>query len=71
MKTFMQSSESERREKMMAAVEDTPCALLVYLDGDLNVKSCAVTGKGDEHQVLSLLSSAASMAAGAVENTIF
>ena len=56
---------------MMAAVEDTPCALLVYLDGDLNVKSCAVTGKGDEHQVLSLLSSAASMAAGAVENTIF
>ena len=61
---------SERKSVAKNIIQNTGCALIFYLDEDMNLRTYSVTEDGYETMQLQMLSSAADIARNAVEDVI-
>ena len=61
---------SERKSVAKDIIQNTVCALIFYLDEDMNLRTYSVTEDGYETMQLQMLSSAAGIARNAVEDVI-
>ena len=61
---------TERKSVAKDIIQNTACALIFYLDEDMNMRTYSVTEDGFETMQLQMLSSAAGMARNAVEDVI-
>lgn len=69
-KEYRNAIFTERKSVAKDIIQNTGCALIFYLDEDMNLRTYSVTEDGYETMQLQMLSSAASMARTAVEDVI-
>ena len=69
-KEYRNAIFTERKSVAKDIIQNTVCALIFYLDEDMNLRTYSVTEDGFETMQLQMLSSAADIARNAVEDVI-
>ena len=69
-KEYRNAIFTERKSVAKDIIQNTACALIFYLDEDMNLRTYSVTEDGFETMQLQMLSNAAIMAKNAVEELI-
>ena len=69
-KEYRNAIFTERKSVAKDIIQNTVCALIFYLDEDMNLRTYSVTEDGFETMQLQMLSSAATIAKNAVIDTL-
>ncbi len=67
---FYEASTEERKNNMVECLNNTYGALMFYYDNNGKIKTCAMTEKGYESNVLELLNAAVLISKQAIEEVV-